>query len=320
MLLVVAALLFPMADATHAGSLASLSERLEKLERENRELRNEIEAIKAAQAAANVPGSTNESEKVPAGLVRTDSQFGYEILDPTDAINRKERLVLDRKRDGTLAPEGLYLQGAVTPIANYQSSNRADKFGYLMRHPTARNQIGKTVSEAAIHSVQLGVTATLGDWIAGHAQALYDPEQSFGDGTNTALARNQLQVRQAWVLFGDLDRSPIYASLGKMAVPFGLTDTVNPFSASTVWHAFGGLANGVKAGYASDGLNLTFMGIQGGAQFRAANTPVKGTAVPGKVNNFAVDASHEFRLETVGTLLLGGSYQRGSAYCQVSGV
>ena len=165
LLLMVAALLFPMADATHAGSLASLSERLERLERENRELRNEIEAIKAAQAAANVPGSTSESEKVPAGLVRTDSQFGYEILDPTDGINRKERLVLDRKRDGTLAPDGLYLQGAVTPIANYQSSNRADKFGYLMRHPTARNQVGKTVSEAAIHSVQLGVTATLGDWI-----------------------------------------------------------------------------------------------------------------------------------------------------------
>ena len=98
--------------------------------------------------------------------------------------------------------------------------------------------------------------------------------------------------------------------------PFGLTDTVNPFTASTVWHAFGGLANGVKAGYASDGLSLTLMGIQGGAQFRAANTPVKGTAVPGMLNNFAIDASHDFELAAGGSLLLGGSYQRGSAYCQ----
>ena len=324
LLLLAAVLVVPVAGRTvHAQSLDRLIERLERLERENQELRKEIEAIKAARVrelpsppAAVGAGPVRASGKSPAGFVRTDSQFGYEILDPTGAINRKERLVLNRRRDGTLAPDSLHLQGAITPIANYQSSNRADKFGFLMRHPTARNQVGKTVSEAVIHSVQLGVTATLGEWVAGHAQALYNPEQSFGDGANTSLERNQLQVRQAWVLFGDLDRSPIYASLGKMAVPFGRTDTVNPFSASTVWHAFGGLANGVKAGYASDGLNLTLMGIQGGAQFRAANTPVKGTAVPGRLNNFAVDASYEFRLATVGTLLLGGSYQRGSAYCQ----
>ena len=72
----------------------------------------------------------------------------------------------------------------------------------------------------------------------------------------------------------------------------------------------------MKAGYASGGLALTLMGIQGGAQFRAANTPVKGTAVPGRLNNFAVDASYEFGLPAGGSFLLGGSWQRGSAYCQ----
>ena len=313
-LLLAASLLLPMAGAAHAQSLDSLIERLEALERENRELRKEIEAIKAAQArrrppaVATGPAPRPAAGRSPAGFVRTEARFGYEILDPTQAINRKERLLLDRKRDGTLAPGGFYLQGAITPVADYQSSNRADKFGYQMRHPTARNQVGKSVSEAAIHSVQLGVTATLGNWVAGHAQALFDPEQSFGDGTNTSVERNQVKIRRAWVLFGDLDRSPFHASLGKMAVPFGLTDTVSPFTASTVWHAFGGLANGVKAGYASDSLNLTLMGIQGGAQFRAANTPVKGTAVPGRLNNFAVDASYEFpaggwRLVPAGRLL-----------------
>ena len=88
---------------------------------------------------------------------------------------------------------------------------------------------GFTVSEATIHSAQLGLTGTLGDWLTGHGVMLFDPEQSFGRGTNTDLERNQLQMRRAYVLFGDLDRSPFYASLGKMAVPVGLTDTVNPF-------------------------------------------------------------------------------------------
>ena len=123
-------------------------------------------------------------------------------------------------------------------------------------------------------------------------------------------------MRRAYALFGNLDRSPVYASLGKMDVPFGLTDTVNPFTASTVWHAFGALANGVTLGYAGDGLDLSVMGVQGGAQFRAANMPVEETAVPSRLNNVALDANYTFDLGSTETLLLGGSYLRGSAYCQ----
>ena len=172
------------------------------------------------------------------------------------------------------------------------------------------------VSEATIHSAQLGFTGSLGSWITGHAEMLFDPEQSFGAGTNTDLERNQVQMRRAYVLFGDLDRSPFHLSLGKMDVPFGLTDTVNPFTASTVWHAFGALANGVAVGYASEGLNVSVMAVQGGAQFRSANTPVDGTAVPSRLNNLAADVHYDLDLGTAGSLVLGGSWIRGTAYCQ----
>ena len=316
---ILAAALLLTTDTAGADSLGWALLRLDRLEAENRQLRKEIEALKAERAKPpQAPPSRADpaAETTAARFVRTDSKFGYDILDPTTDINRKQRLILERRNDGTLTPDNLYAHGAVTAIVNYQTSNRNDKFGYLMRHPTARNQVGETVSEATIHSAQLGFTGTLGDWLTGHAVMLFDPEQSFGDGTNTDIDRNQLQIRRAYVLFGDLDKSPFYASLGKMAVPFGLTDTVNPFSASTVWHVFGGLANGVTLGFAREGLNLSVMGIQGGAQFRAANTSVNGTAVPGKLNNFAADADYSFGLDSAGTLLLGGSYQRGTAYCQ----
>ena len=305
----------PSSGAPDAQTLQRLTERLDRLERENRQLRKEIDEIKAARAAVAKPADAPRGSGGP-GYLRWNPAYGYAVLDPTADINRKQRLILDRKRRGTLAPDSVHVHGAVTAIANYQTSNRADKFGYLMRHPTAGNQVGKEVSEAAIHSAQLGFTALLGDWIVGHAALLFDPEQSFGDGTNTDLERNQVQVRRAYVLFGDLDRAPLFASLGKMAVPFGLTDTVNPFTASTVWHAFGGLANGATVGYAGENLNLTAMAIQGGAQFRAANAPVKGTDVPSRLNNFALDANYTFRLGKGRTLLAGASYLHGSAYCQ----
>lgn len=307
----------------NAQSLESLIERLDRLEEENRQLRKEIEALKSKQATElatenteQAPSAATTSESGSSQFLRVDPDFGFAILDPTTAINQKQRLILDRKKDGTLARDSIYVHGAITAVANYQTSNRADKFGYLMRHPTASNQVGKLVSEATIHSAQLGFTATLGDWVTGHAVMLFDPEQSFGEGTNTDIKRNQVQVRQAYVLFGNTDRSPLFASLGKMEVPFGLTDTVNPFTASTVWHAFGGLANGFTIGYASDEFNLSAMGIQGGSQFRAANTPIEGTNVPSRLNNFSLDVNRTFRLERDKTLLVGGSYLRGSAYCQ----
>ena len=209
------------AGTGHADPLDSLIERLDRLEQENRQLRKEVDALKAARQERVPRTAAPTSESTAAQFVHVDSDYGYEILDPTTHINRKQRLILERRKDGALAPDRLHVQGAITAIANYQSSNRDDKFGYLMRHPTAANQVGDTVSEATIHSAQLGFTGTLGDWLTGHAVALFDPEQSFGSGTNTDLERNQVQMRRAWVLLGNLDRSPFHASLGKMAVPFG---------------------------------------------------------------------------------------------------
>ena len=284
--------------------------------RKKRQLRKEIDELKASQKKTDSQVAAPKIESADTRFVNVDPEYGYDILDPTTNINRKQLLILDRKKEGILAPNRLHVQGAVTAISNYQSSNVADKFAYLMRHPTATNQAGKTVSEAVVHSVQLGLTGTLNDWTTANVEILYDPEQSFGSGTNTALTRNQLQVRRAYVLLGNLDRSPYYVSLGKMAIPFGLTDTVNPFTASTVWHAFGGLANGITLGYVNEGLNVSLMGVQGGAQFRAANTSVHQTAIPSKLNNFAVDANYTWELDSDGTFLLGGSFQRGSAYCQ----
>ena len=304
--------------AALSESLDEPAERLDRLEQESRELRKEFDTLTlrlSDLAGSDMPSPTPAVDDA-AQPVRFDRRFGYEILDPTTNINRKLQLILKRRNDGTLAADRLHVHGAITAIANHQSTNREDKFGYMMRHPTASNQVGDTVSEAAIHSVQLGFTGMLGRWITGHAETLFNPEQSFGRGTNTDLERNQVQVRRAYVLFGDLDRSPFHAGLGKMDVPFGLTDTVSPFTASTVWHAFGALANGVTVGYAGEGLNVSVMAIQGGAQFRAANTPVEGTAVPSRLNNFAADVHYDFELGAADSLLVGASWIRGTAYCQ----
>ncbi|MCF6220570.1 MAG: hypothetical protein L3J65_05610 [Robiginitomaculum sp.] len=308
-------------------NLAKIMERLERLEMENKQYKARLQEIEQGledSTLTRIPApavSTKEAPRMAAGgtdgVIKLNHSYSYDMLDPTLNINSKQLLLLQHKQDGRLANNSVYIGGSITAIANYWSSNRDSEFGYLMRHPTANNQVGKVVSEATIHSAQTSFTANIGDWVTAYGEFLYDPEQSFGAGTNTALSRNQVQLRQGYVLFGNLNKSPIYGAIGKMNTPFGLTDTVNPFTGSTNWHAFGGLANGALFGYSKNGLHIRAQAVQGGSQFRAANVPVNGTNVPSKLNNYVVDANYTFNLgEGSKEIMFGASYERGSAYCQ----
>ncbi|GHF25903.1 hypothetical protein GCM10017044_20930 [Kordiimonas sediminis] len=314
-----------LASDTSQDQMEMILKRLEKLEAENKALKAKVNAM--TEVAPVAVASTSQSQSASSGTqpntaqassdaaLVTKASLAYDMLDATTNINRKQLRLLEAKQTGELANNSVVISGGATAIMDYWRSNTDDKFGYLMRHPTPSNQRQKTVSEAVLHSMQLSATATVGDWVTVYGEALYDPEQSFGQGTITDLNRNQLQLRKGYVLLGNLDKSPLYLTVGKMATSFGLTDTVSPFTASTVWHAFGGLAFGALAGYSKDGLNITAELVQGGAQFRSANMPNDGTNVPSKLNNYVLDANYTLPTH-FGSAMVGASYQRGSAYCQ----
>jgi len=248
------------------------------------------------------------------GFVGFNSNYSFRMLDHAEGVNTRQLTLLQAIQNDELDSR-VTLGGGMTVLANYQQTNSNSKFGWLMRHPTSNNQFGDEVSEFVVHSASWQTTARLTDNITGYIEMLYDPEQSFGSGTITNLNRNQVQVRKAFVLFGNLDETPWYAAIGKMDTPFGLNDTVNPFTNSTVWHSFAGLAYGGMVGYYNDGFHFRAMAIQGGAQFRAHNTSVEGTNVPSRVNNFAIDANYTTTLAADTSLMVGASYQHGSTYC-----
>ena len=310
------ALLAAFVGQASAVTNEELLERIERLERQNQELRSQVNALQGDPDVVRLPETSAEAAaKNDAGLVGTSVDYSYRILDAVEDVNTKPIVQLKARQDGLLN-SALTVSGQVTAIANIQTSNRDDKFGYLMRNPTSANQIGGDVSEALVHSANLAFTAQLNDWITAYLEFLYSPEQHFGSGTITNLNRNVIDGRRAYILFGNLEKSPLFAAIGKLDTPFGLNDTVSPFTNSTNWHAFAGLAYGAQVGYVSDGLMLRAMAIQGGSQFRAHNTPVNDTNVPSRVNNFAVDANYTFRFNTADEALFGASYTHGTAYCQ----
>jgi len=322
-------------DAATDARIRALESRIETLEAQNRQLMDLLgaraggapsgDAAAAARgepawaappAATAAPAATETAESSGSQrFVGIDPAYGFRVLDDAENVTTKPLVQLKSMQAGGLA-DRITLSGGITVIADYQFTDHDSKFGYLTRHPTATNQIGKHVSEAVIHNAHLALTARLADDVTGFVDLLYDPEQSFGSGTLTALDRNQIQLRRGWLMWGNLDKRPVYALVGKMDIPFGLNDTVSPFTPSTNYHAFAGLAYGAQFGYYANGLHLRAMAVQGGAQFRDANTSVGGTAVPSRLNNFALDANYTLALGEGGSVMLGGSYQHGTAYCQ----
>ncbi|MDX1489875.1 MAG: hypothetical protein R3332_01195 [Pseudohongiellaceae bacterium] len=305
------------ADISRA-EIEAIIQRLNALEAENAELRAAISEDKAMEVEPKAKTYTNSVVGGSAAntLVDVSPEYSYNMLNHTARTNSKQQYQLQAQRSGML-DSTLTIGGQVTALADYQTANEDSKFGWLMRHPTSANQIGKNASEAVIHSAKISLTARVTDDISSYVELFYNPEQNFASGsTITGLPRNNVNVRRAYVLWGNLDKTPLYASIGKMDIPFGWNDTVSPFTNSTNWHSFAGLAYGGLVGYSTDTLHLRAMAIQGGAQFRNANTPVGDTNVPSKLNNFAVDANYTAALDNNATLNIGASYQYGTAYCQ----
>ncbi|MCB2088106.1 MAG: hypothetical protein KDD98_04670 [Sphingomonadaceae bacterium] len=329
----------PALAAPDDTDLAALLARVERIEEENARLRADLEALRrkdeareAAQqaaapaviaatpaAVATAPVAVTQQASMVSDdgrpLFGIDTNYSRDILDHTRNISTRQVIQLQARKEGRLNSV-VTLSGEVIAIADAHWSNRPNKFGYLMRHPTGNNQRTKSTQEIAINSVQLGVTMAPTSNFTGYFEMLYDPEQSFGQGTITALGRNQIQIRKAYVMYGDLNKSPIYASAGKMDVPFGLQDSVSPFTNSSTWHAFAPLAYGGQVGFLQGGISVRAMAVVGGAQFRGANTPVDGTSVPSKLNNFAIDGSYTLDIADEASVMLGGSYLHGTAYCQ----
>lgn len=259
-------------------------------------------------SSQNIHAERNES------LIGLSSELSGKMLDPTHDL-RKASILLEEKKAGNLKDRQLIIGASIIGLMDYQRTNIDSKFGYLMRHPTSNNQIGNTVTEAVLHSFQVGITASVNNWISMYGEILYDPQQSFGPGTITALTRNQLQLRKGMVVFGDLSKFPLYGAIGKMDTPFGDMGSVNPFTNTSSWHAFAGIGFGAEVGFKMAGLHASVMAIQGGSQFRAAHTGVNGTNVPSQLNNFAADVNYTLDVMDNSSVQLGGSYMYGSAYC-----
>lgn len=239
------------------------------------------------------------ADQRPAAI-QLDTLFFRDMLDFQNRQSEKELLVLDNNAAWPCQPTVL-VGGQARLSGLVAATNREDKFSYLGRFPP--DFVGNSATDARIVHANAAMAAHVNDWINVYGELLFSDVFSF-----PTFQQGSLQTRQAYAVFGNLDRSPWYAFVGKKNVSFGDMGTLSPFSQSVVWHYFGALHEGIGVGYAQDGFNFALTGINGGRGIRAADSPARG-----QINNFAANATLRGGDDVAGWQI-GGGFLLGTIY------
>lgn len=240
----------------------------------------------------------------PADLpaIRIDTDLSQHML---DFQNRQSDKQVDLLNGNHSAGEPEIILGAQFRGSGlYGQTNTPNKFGYLGRFPT--DFTGNSATDLRLLQANQSVIANVTPWATGYVETLFSDVFTFPD-----FKQGSFQVRQAYVVLGDLDAFPIYGFIGKKNVSFGDFSTLSPFTQAVPWHYFAPIAEGAGLGFSANGLNATVTALNGSRGIRVVDSSNKG-----KLNNFAANIDYEIPLGDSSSVAIGGGYLHGTIYDQ----
>lgn len=202
-----------------------------------------------------------------------------------------ELLLLDHRQSDTLSNQSLYLIGKYKPLltwTNYKQTGFSD---------TTRTKI-------LPDNVKLAVIGTLTNW-----------------ATTNLYIQGDSGINQAYLLLGNLKKSPVYFLAGQKPVDFGdfsrQTIEVKPLTTTTFQSG-----NKLQAalGYTHDGLNLAATAFNGeqSATFTNSSSRIITPNNWQQVGNFAVQASYKLG-DADKSAQVGAGYMNGSGFTSQTG-
>ncbi len=235
---------------------------------------------------------------------------GPVFTDPCYSTNMLSRLhyrsikpiVLLKYKEYQSCDQSTILSAQLRGSAFYGHTNEEDRFGYLARFPTDFR--GNDASRADIHDFTVALTYSPISWAHGYWEFLHSDVITFS--TDPRQGTNHTQ--KVYGLLGDLNKYPVYLTVGKKDVSFGQIYTVNPFTPSMTWHYFGPLADGVALGYYDHGFYFEGTLLNGGRGIRVVDTNEKG-----RLDNWALNTSYEFSFSSF-CFKIGGGYLYSTIY------
>ncbi len=238
------------------------------------------------------------------GPVRTSVLNTRDMLDFQENTTGKTLTLLANRATGVLQPNSLYLGGHVQGSLMYQKTSVDGQFPILSRFPFFSERTDDEAGVFAINNAALSFTSTFGDWTTIHLQPEYSETEYPGE-------QDEFQLRKAFVVFGNLERSPFYAAFGRKTIDFGNFDSYNAFTQNEGQHYFWAVSDQPVAelGYYNNGWKLSASAFSGGRQLRVALADEENN-----IANYAASIEKEFLLPNQSAFTVGGGYLHDTIY------
>jgi len=240
------------------------------------------------------------------GIVRTNARHTDRMLDWQENTTGKSVTLLVNKANGTLAPNSLTIGAGIKGAFMWQKTSDAGQFPILSRFPDFSARTDTEAGVFAINNAALAFTGTFGDWTSFYLQ----PEYSETDFSTT---QDEFQLRKAFVVFGNLEKTPFYAAFGRKTIDFGNFDGYNAFTHTEGQHYFWAQSDQpvLELGYynINNGLKITASAFSGGRQLRTAYAGEENN-----IGNYAASIEKEFRFGGNKAFTVGTSYLHDTIY------
>lgn len=268
-----------------------------------------IRSILALAAAAGIGSTPLFGQTVPKPVtlfpedfcIGTNLDYSKHMLSLQTGVTDRTAHILRSYRDNELEVGKLYLSGHLSYSHYNERTDTAGKFPILGRFPNQHTP-GKSASEDIIDTANIAITFAPMAWVNVYLGGMYTEVEFPG--------QDDTQLRQAFVTFGNLDRSPYYLSVGRKTVNFGNMQSYNPITHSVSNHFYRTDSDDavIEVGYLTDKWHFAATAIPGGRHLRVADTPDDGD-----FSNFALSLQRNFKFRDW-DVSVGGGYLYSTIY------
>ncbi|EKE01012.1 MAG: hypothetical protein ACD_21C00243G0002 [uncultured bacterium] len=247
-------------------SISSLSERTNALEKQVHALKSQLALMQSpsGEQSDNNQFKTIMEMYAHGPAVVTSPVFGlrgpsdnYELMVNLSWINKDLYLLkLRQKMDDYAVENGIPIpRGPVMVL----SGGVEGQVVYNNNYEYSRN----SKTDINLTSAELDIVGEVGPWATGAMIINYDDGDTKSSGGSVARSNNsRLRLDRAWITLGQLNKCPLYFSIGQLFAPFGRYDSFMVTTPST--RALGRVKDRMAIlGFAKDGFYTQIYGFSG---------------------------------------------------------
>lgn len=215
-------------------------------------------------------------------------QLTDHILDFQEGLTGDVPFLLRNYQAASLEPNTVYFGGYLRGGLYAEYTNTDGKFPLLSRFPHQHDDDDSN-TDAVLQNAAISVVGNFGRWVTAllqieHSEVFFRQDH------------DSVQLREGYVIVGNLEKAPVYVAIGRKTIDFGEFDTFTPFTHSVNQHYFWAQSDEpvIEFGYMKDNFRASTTLISGKRQLRTAFAGHNG--YPG---NFAVKVENAFAIEKI---------------------